>query len=207
MRFGRKKEDLVTYWIAGKEVAPETGTPHLQMYIQLKKSQRLTAMKKGFQVAGCLPAPHFERAKGGLEANQTYCKKENNWEEDGQARETDPKKAGRQAMRADLIALRDGVLQGKTDLELAMDDSTCKASAQYMRFVQNLRMQAREKEAREREKRRLTDVVLRDWQNEAVLNLDKYVKLPPVQLTWCPSRTGSHFKEFDFFETHEYSFT
>lgn len=90
-------------------------------------------------------------------------------------------------------------------MELAMDDSTLKASATFQRFSQNLRMAARAKEAKERSKQRYTDVVLREWQNQAVLDLDECV-LPPVQLTWCPSVTGSHLKEFGHFETHTYSF-
>jgi len=199
--FGRKKKKLITYWIAGKEVAPETGTPHLQMYIQLRKGQRLTALKKALKNAKVEPPPHLENAKGDLSKNQVYCKKEGSWEEYGVPRETDPKKSS----RADVHALRNGIMQGKSDLELTLDDNTVKASAQFQRFAANLRILAREKEAKEREKLRLTDVVLRDWQNQAVLNLDECV-LPPVQLTWCPSRTGSHFEEFGLFDTHKYSF-
>lgn len=205
LTIGRKKEKL-SYWIAGKERAPVTGTHHLQMFIQLKTRVRLTTLKRALTKGQVLPAPHLEAAKGGLEANQTYCKKEGNFEEEGEPKEYDPKIAGRKAQREDLKDLRDGILQGKTDLELALDNNTLKASAQFMRFTQNLRIQAREKERKDDERRRLTGVELRDWQNEAVLALDTYVPLPPVQLTWCPSKTGSHFKEFDTFETHEYSF-
>lgn len=73
LTFGRKKEKLVNYWIAGKEEAPETGTPHLQMYIQLTKRQRLTALQKAMTNAG-IQAAAFP-AKGSLTQNQTYCKK------------------------------------------------------------------------------------------------------------------------------------
>jgi len=199
----RKKETLISYWISGKEIAPETGTPHLQMYIQLTKRQRLKALQKATVKAGV--QVHLVPAKGSLTQNQTYCKKEGDFKEGGVPRETDPKLAGRASARVDLEALRDGILGGKTDLELALDSNTLKASASFQKFSQNLRHQAREKEARARAKEEMTDIILRDWQNEAVLNLDECV-LPPVQLTWCPSRTGSHFKEFNMFPTHKYSF-
>lgn len=202
----RDKQPLITYWIAGKEIAPQTGTPHLQMFIQLTKRLALTTLKRALQKAQILPAPHLEAAKGDLEQNKTYCKKEGNWEESGNEREFNPKKAGASSQREDLLALRDAIMGDKNDVDLATHQDTALAFARYPRFVEALRQGLKEKETKEREKTRMTDVVLREWQNQAVLDLDECV-LPPVQLTWCPNITGSHFKEFDYFETHEYTFS
>lgn len=65
--------DLIRYWVAGKEIAPQTGTPHLQMYIQLTKRQRQKAILTKLQAAGVMA--HLTRANGNLASNQVYCKK------------------------------------------------------------------------------------------------------------------------------------
>lgn len=68
--FRTKLEGLCTYFIYGKEVAPTTGTPHLQGYFQLKEKERITGLVKK------LPGVHLVVAKGGFEANKDYCSKE-----------------------------------------------------------------------------------------------------------------------------------
>lgn len=79
-----------------------------------------------------------------------------------------------------------------------MDDNTCRASAQFGRFVENLRTQKRAKTARLALKEEFTGVTLHDWQNEAVLNLDECV------LAWHPGPFGSSFQEFGMFNTHSF---
>ena len=55
----------------GKEVAPSTGTNHLQGYIILPKKQRLTAVKK---LVG--NKAHIELMRGTVKQNDTYVSKE-----------------------------------------------------------------------------------------------------------------------------------
>lgn len=55
--------------VVGKEVG-ENGTPHLQGYINLKKQQRFSAIKK------VLPKAHLEKAVGTDQQNLTYCTKQ-----------------------------------------------------------------------------------------------------------------------------------
>ena len=50
--------DVVSYIIFGKEVAPTTNTPHLQGYIALKKQTRLN------QVRALIPNAHLTVARG-----------------------------------------------------------------------------------------------------------------------------------------------
>lgn len=59
-----------TYAIYGHELAPLTGTPHLQGYVQLKEKERLTGLAK--KMSGC----HLSIAKGGWESNRDYCSKD-----------------------------------------------------------------------------------------------------------------------------------
>lgn len=59
----------VTYGVIGKEIAPATGTPHLQAYFTFLKAHRLTALNK------LLPRGHWLIAKGSDIDNYIYCNK------------------------------------------------------------------------------------------------------------------------------------
>lgn len=63
------ESDSIRYVLYGREVAPETGTPHLQGYLVLHKKSRISALKK------LLPRAHFEIMRGGFDDNTTYCSK------------------------------------------------------------------------------------------------------------------------------------
>ena len=68
-------EDLAVvdckYLIYGDELAPSTGTPHLQGYIVFKTNKRLAAVK-----AVMPPRIHLELARGSTEQNVQYCTKD-----------------------------------------------------------------------------------------------------------------------------------
>lgn len=68
------------YLLYGRELAPTTGTPHLQGYIQLKKRIRRTGLCKILQA-------HWEPAKGDV-SSQDYCKKSGDYVELGTAHST-----------------------------------------------------------------------------------------------------------------------
>lgn len=63
------------YYIFGKEVAPTTGTPHIQGYIYWKSAKTISASRK------LLPqrVANHEPAKGSPEQNYFYCSKEKNF--------------------------------------------------------------------------------------------------------------------------------
>lgn len=61
------------YYVAGDEVAPETGTLHLQGYCKWKNKKSLAAMK------ALLPRAHWEMCGGTPLQNEQYCKKNNSW--------------------------------------------------------------------------------------------------------------------------------
>lgn len=58
------------YIIAGDEVAPTTGTPHIQGYIHWKYSVSFA------QVKSFIPQAHWKRAFGNKGENKKYCSKE-----------------------------------------------------------------------------------------------------------------------------------
>lgn len=66
------------YVIVGKEIAPTTGTPHLQGFVFFKKPVRMT------QVIKKLDRAHIEVSKGTIEQNITYSKKDGEFLEFGE---------------------------------------------------------------------------------------------------------------------------
>jgi len=83
------------YLIFGKEVG-ESGTPHLQGYIEFKSSKELKTLHNNF------PKVHWEARKGTQEQAVKYCQKEGNFVEIGE-----PKKQGK---RNDLIAVANAIV-------------------------------------------------------------------------------------------------
>lgn len=69
---------LVRYVIYGKEVA-ETGTPHLQGYLELNTKQRLSWLKKNLH-----PTAYFAKRIGTQEQAINYCKEDGDWIERGE---------------------------------------------------------------------------------------------------------------------------
>lgn len=57
------------YLIYGKEIAPETGTPHLQGYISFRAAKTLSAARR------ILPGCHLTVARGSGAQNKEYCSK------------------------------------------------------------------------------------------------------------------------------------
>lgn len=55
--------------VLGKETAPDTGTPHIQGFINLKTPRQFSTLQKVFEGA------HLEKAIADDEANFTYCTK------------------------------------------------------------------------------------------------------------------------------------
>lgn len=65
------------YLIFGREVG-QSGTPHLQGYVQLKSRKRLQSVKK------LIGEGHFEISRGSAASNVRYCKKDGDYCEFGQ---------------------------------------------------------------------------------------------------------------------------
>lgn len=87
------------YIIVGKEIAPETGTPHLQCYVYFKNRKNFAAVSR---IVG--KHAHLTRAKGTPAQNKRYCSKEGKFEERGVLPE-----AGK---RTDLMDMRDMLKAG-----------------------------------------------------------------------------------------------
>lgn len=109
------------YIVFGREIAPTTGTPHLQCFAYFKSQRTFQSMKK------TLPeGAHIEKANGTPEHNREYCMKEHNAEEIG----TCPM----QGKRTDCATIKKMVKEGATIREIA----EVATSYQTIKFAQTL---------------------------------------------------------------------
>ncbi len=69
--------EQMSYLIMAHEVAPDTGTPHLQCYVAFLTRKRLTQAKVFF------PRSHLERMRGTPRQASDYCKKDDAYHEFG----------------------------------------------------------------------------------------------------------------------------
>jgi len=101
-------ESQVVYAIFGREVAPETGTPHLQGYVKFKNPKTFTAIRTYISLRA-----RVDTAKGSCAQNQKYCSKEGDFEEFGTLPDPDSVKKG---LRSDLTELRSVIESGERSL-------------------------------------------------------------------------------------------
>lgn len=101
------------YGIVGREIG-DSRTPHLQCFICLKKKLRLTTLR--YTLSG---RAHYEPARGNVEQNITYCKKEKDFWEHGE-----PPKYGRGAKRTinDAATAFIETIEGSTSLRDYMNE-------------------------------------------------------------------------------------
>lgn len=95
------------YLVFGYEIAPETGTPHLQGYYYFKNPIAFTSLAK--QTPGC----HLIQATGNAAQNRVYCTKGGKFEEFG--------KEPAQGCREDLAMVRDEIQGGGSVEAICMD--------------------------------------------------------------------------------------
>nr|WAE42465.1 MAG: replication associated protein [Cressdnaviricota sp.] len=69
--------DQITYLIYGREIAPETGTPHLQGYVYFPNAKTLSAVRK------LIPHAHLSLSRGDALSNYNYCSKSGDFVERG----------------------------------------------------------------------------------------------------------------------------
>lgn len=90
--------DECGYGIIGKEVG-ESGTPHLQCYVQCRARRSLVYLKRSLGNR-C----HFEIARGSPEQNRKYCSKEGKFSEFGEYKT--------QGQRTDIVSFVDSAKKG-----------------------------------------------------------------------------------------------
>lgn len=97
------------YLIFGREEG-ESGTPHLQGYVEWKSSKRFSTMKK------LNSRIHWEARRGTPDEASAYCKKDGDFFEKGEI--------SKQGKRKDLDQLRDDILNGRSVDNITIEEPT-----------------------------------------------------------------------------------
>lgn len=111
----KKLKEISNYLVYGEEVAPTTGTPHLQGYCELKKRTRFNKLKS------VIPRANILHRRGTAKQAADYAKKDGKIHEYGTM--------SRPGTRTDIQNMYDAIKEGKTDLEIQEADIRT-----YMRY-------------------------------------------------------------------------
>jgi len=101
--------DFLRGGIIGKEIGA-SGTRHLQCYVQCKRKMRWSTFRNKMKKALNGIKPHIEPARGNVEQNETYCKKDGDWCSFG--------KLTGQGKRSDWQKISDMIEDGYTNYEI-----------------------------------------------------------------------------------------
>jgi len=115
--------ETYTYLVYGREVAPTTGTKHLQGYIEFSNAKRMATITKAY------PGIHLEKRRGTAKQAADYCKKGKDFFEGGEI--------SKQGERTDLERVADMVQEKKTIREIAEAEPV--TFIKYHRGIQALR--------------------------------------------------------------------
>lgn len=117
--FNQLVPDTAKYVVYGKEVG-ESGTPHLQGYVQFKAQLRLASCKKVH------PTCYWDAARGTPEENLEYCSKQGDHYEFGTA--------VKKAQRSDIDAFKEAVSSGENNM-ITLREEHSMICAKYPGFV------------------------------------------------------------------------
>lgn len=112
-----------SYLVYGREVAPTTGTRHLQGYIEFAQAKRIGTITKAFK------GIHLEKRRGTAQQAATYCKKGGDFFERGEI--------SQQGKRTDLEEVAQMVADRKTTEEIA--EAYPETFIKYHRGIQELK--------------------------------------------------------------------
>lgn len=161
----------ISYICYGREIAPSTGTPHLQGYLQSTQKQ-ITRLQLAFepthlnnmQMAKAASGPNQAELAGEFGEPYTaigYCMKEGDFYETGIKADIEAAQKGK---RTDLLAAMQSVKEAKSDLELFEEHPT--VMAKYDKFVYRYRTLLKNDEAKKAHQTEFQSLQLRDWQRD-----------------------------------------
>lgn len=169
----------ITYVIYGREIAPSTGTPHLQGYLQCnhKNTKRLN---------DALPCKKHVMAKGSYQQNYDYCTKGGDWVAFGDADQAHAGAGAGQGRRSDLAGVQEAINRGETYEEIC--ETHFEAAAKYNRFIREQVNAKKSRTAHDSLRSDFENSSLYPWQQELVALA---VDTPnPRKIHWIYEETG-----------------
>lgn len=142
----------LAYLAIGYEVAPTTGTRHMQCYAEFKKHKRMAAIKQ------MVPRANLQKCDGTAQQCRDYCIKGGAFEEIGEI------SSERQGKRSDIEELRDMIKDGERSGKVLRDKSV--AACKYPALVQQLLIDHQPKPE-------APNIELKQWQTEVTVMLDE----------------------------------
>lgn len=118
----------VRYLVYGKEIAPTTGTPHLQGFISLRNPKPFKRVKEILN-----ERIHLEEAKGTFKENVAYCIKDRQYVEFAKDRKSIAQK--HQGHRTDLDCVKQAFKEGQSIQKISENDDV---TVQGLRFAELL---------------------------------------------------------------------
>lgn len=173
--------EQIVYGICGKEIAPKTGTPHLQGYIELNRRYTIKSLQKVLK-SHCIGVAIFV-CKGSQKQNQDYCSKDGNAIEWGECM--------KQGKRNDIEYMKELIDEGADNIELW--NECPKTYARYYKFVKHIRNELRNRKTMNELQEKMSKVTLRKWQEDALEHLDAQNER---KVTWVVDRVGGKGKTF-----------
>jgi len=170
-------EFFVKRAVYGEEIAPTTGTRHLQGYVEYDRSRRLTHCKKLF------PGAHWEAAKGNARSNYDYCIKDDKYKTYGEWESVLKTKPGAEKRKAvSSIDVMRGLLSDDPE---SVKNTGCYLSRKKT-FDERV-MEVRELRERHRRYERFSKCMLSKWQFEMCGRLFNQNER---QITWVADTNG-----------------
>ncbi len=120
---GLVEEQQLQYLILGKEIG-ESGTPHLQGYLELPRKKTLAGVKALLGINQI----HLEKRAGTQTQAIDYCKKDGDYYENGERMQ--------QGSRSDLTSLKTRLDNGESIQDLARDDETFSLIIRYRKGLE-----------------------------------------------------------------------
>lgn len=173
----------VRYIVFGEETGSQTGTPHLQGYLQLYEEEKMSVLNPRL----FLNRAHLQLARGNADQNKRYCTKDaTNIYERGTAR------GGNKGARSDLERVHIAIKNGKSYDEVS--DEFFTTVARCDRFVRQKIEERDQKIKKETLKNTLLSAVLYAWQDELLVQLraDPH----PRHVMWLWESQGGRGKSF-----------
>lgn len=131
----------VRYAIWQREIAPSTGTPHFQGYVEFDDNVRITHCRK------ILPGAHWEHRRGSRKQAIAYCSKDDTRAEGEGAGpfEYGTRESGGQGARNDLLEAKTLIDSGATEAQVA-DDHFASWCRNYRAFERYRRLKGEQRD-------------------------------------------------------------